>query len=152
MLLKQSRICLWKKQDNRENLIQNSLETILHYLILYSIINNGIKSKDYDSIRREILLVLDISIILIQMFGFQYLPLLTSLEKAKLLIRRDNSNNYSVLKGKLRLIRNDVDGTQPIDIKYPRDYCMMMQLCDFWICPDFSKNDSRWIIQYITIE
>lgn len=60
------------------------------------------------------------------MFGFQYLPLLTSLEKAKLLIRRDNSNNYSVLKGKLRLIRNDVDGTQPIDIKYPRDYCMMM--------------------------
>lgn len=59
------------------------------------------------------------------MFGFQYLPLLTSLEKARLLTRRDGSSNYPALKSKLRLIRNDVDGTQPIDIKYPRDYCIM---------------------------
>ena len=40
------------------------LETILHFLILYSLVNNGIKAKDYDVIKKEILyvwLILDFS-------------------------------------------------------------------------------------------
>ena len=37
---------------------ENQIEDILHYLILYSLTNNGLKSKDFESVRRDILYVL----------------------------------------------------------------------------------------------
>ena len=85
-----------------------SIEDVLHYLIMYSAVNKGFKAKDFDAIRKEFLFN----------FGFQYLPLLASLEKAGLLIRRDGSNNYSSVKSKMRLIREDINGTQQTDLNY----------------------------------
>ena len=40
------------------------------------------------------------------------------LEQLNLLVLRNNATSYNTIKNKLRLIRNDINGTEPKDIKY----------------------------------
>lgn len=36
---------------------ENQIEDILHYVILYSLINNGLKPKDFEAVRKEFVYV-----------------------------------------------------------------------------------------------
>ena len=40
------------------------------------------------------------------------------LEKQGFLSKRETSGNYSTVRNRMRLIRNDIDGTQQSDLKY----------------------------------
>lgn len=88
--------------------LQESLMSILRLLCLYSAVNKGIRPKDYDQVRREI----------IQTYGYERMLQLYMLEKAGLLVRRDGGNNYTSVKNKLKLMRSDVDGSKMIDMNY----------------------------------
>lgn len=37
--------------------LQDSLSVVLHHLILYSLVNSGLRAKDYDTVRKEIIQV-----------------------------------------------------------------------------------------------
>ncbi|KAK8807999.1 hypothetical protein WA588_006484 [Blastocystis sp. NMH] len=80
----------------------------LHYLIMFSQTNSGIKAKDFDSLRREFLLT----------YGFPRLPILLRLEESGLIRRREGSNNYGTVRSRMRLIRSDIDGSNQADLNY----------------------------------
>lgn len=89
----------------------------LHYLIMYSQTNNGIKAKEFDSLRREFLLVGAVGAIYLKTYGFPRLPLLLRLEESRLLRRREGSNTYATVRSRMRLIRDDMDGSNQGDLK-----------------------------------
>lgn len=39
------------------------------------------------------------------------------LERSGLLVQRNSTSNYSSIKSKLRLVRDDINGTEPSDVK-----------------------------------
>ena len=53
-----------------------------------------------------------------QNFGLQTLPLLTLLDRSGLLSPRSSSSNFASIRSKMRLIRDDIDGSQRSDLKY----------------------------------
>ncbi|KAL0589806.1 hypothetical protein ABG067_002031 [Albugo candida] len=91
---------------------QEPLISILRQLCLQSVTSGGIKAKQYDYIRRE----------LIQTYGFQVLPALNNLEKAGLLRRRDTlwneASGFSSARKSLRLIQEEVNLRDPKSIAY----------------------------------
>nr|CCA19363.1 vacuolar protein sortingassociated protein 33A putat [Albugo laibachii Nc14] len=91
---------------------QEALVSILRQLCLQSVTSGGIKAKQYDYIRRE----------LIQTYGFQVLPALNNLEKAGLLRRRDTlwneASGFSSARKSLRLIQEEVNLRDPKSIAY----------------------------------
>ena len=89
----------------------------LHYLIMYSQTNNGIKAKEFDSLRREFLLVGAIGGIDAKTYGFPRFPLLLRLEESGLVRRREGSGNYATVRSRMRLIRDDIDGSNQADLK-----------------------------------
>ncbi|GAA6063869.1 hypothetical protein JCM10212_003605 [Sporobolomyces blumeae] len=102
------------------------LRTVLRLLCLYSITSGGIKPKVLDDLKREIL----------QTYGHDYLPLLISLDHLSLLSRPSPTTTSSSLvprtssssssskpafvqcRKPLRLIVDDVDEQEPVDISY----------------------------------
>ena len=106
------------------------LLTILRLLCLVSCLNGGLKPKDLDFFKQQIL----------QAYGYQHLLTLSSLEKIGLLVSRVGVNpfqiipgtgggsgpgnpniaqtNYSTIRKPLRLIMEDIDEQEPKDIAY----------------------------------
>lgn len=97
-----------------------SVFTVLRLLCLYSLMNNGLKPKVLEEIKREVL----------QTYGYEYLPLLVSLADLNLLVRTPtSSSSSSSASGKsafvqcrrlLKLIVDDVDEDEsaPEDVAY----------------------------------
>jgi hypothetical protein len=81
---------------------------LLKILCLVSSLKNGIKSKYYDQIKRDFLLI----------YGFQELFLWNNLEKMNVLKGQEGSNYYNDIDKKLKLIYEDVDLNEPNDISY----------------------------------
>ncbi|KAH0544510.1 hypothetical protein FGG08_001409 [Glutinoglossum americanum] len=97
------------------------LPMVLRLLCLESCISGGLKPKDLDNSKREIL----------HAYGFQHLLTLDALEKLQLLHSRTSANalsigqgnisgktNYSQLRKMLRLIVDEVNEQDPDDIAY----------------------------------
>ena len=99
------------------------LPTILRLLCLESCINGGIRQKDLDSLKRQVL----------HAYGYQHLLTLDALEKMQLLQLRTsinpfslpggtavtpNKTNYNYLRKVLRLIVDEVNEQNPEDISY----------------------------------
>lgn len=101
--------------DQLDDLIamQYDVYPFLALLCLQSICSGGIKSSRYDSIRRDI----------VQTYGYEYIFILTNLEKAGLLRRRDGlwidtASPFNTLRKSLILINAEVDTVEPDDISY----------------------------------
>ncbi|XP_042904838.1 vacuolar protein sorting-associated protein 33A [Parasteatoda tepidariorum] len=80
---------------------------VLRLICLQSLTNNGLKPKQLDYYKREI----------IQTYGYQHCLTLNNLEKAELLKVQGN-RTYSVIRKTLRLIVDDVNEQSPSDISY----------------------------------
>lgn len=87
--------------------LQDALPLILRFLVLFSLVNGGVKNRDFDAVRKEIF----------QTYGFENLLTLYNLEKAGLLTKRDGGKNYSAIRNKLQLVR-DVSGEKTDEIQY----------------------------------
>ena len=116
------------QHETIEELIARSipLPTILRLLCLESTISGGLRQKDLDSFKRQLLLA----------YGHQHLLTLSSLEKIGLLSTRGSTNvllnpigvgtapaegtktNYNYLRKILRLIVDEVNEQNPNDISY----------------------------------
>ena len=81
---------------------------LLKIICLVSSLKNGIKSKIYEQIKRDFLLI----------YGFQELFLWNNLEKMNILKGQEGSNYYNDIDKKLKLIYEDVDLNEPNDISY----------------------------------
>ncbi|KAL9650605.1 hypothetical protein ABK040_006406 [Willaertia magna] len=77
---------------------QQPLVNVLRIICLYSLINGGIKTKNYDFIRKEI----------IQSYGLESMLTLNNLEKVGMLKRYDGKTNWGVLKKQLNLFDEKV--------------------------------------------
>ena len=106
-----------KESDVLAKLAQHPIEEVLHYLLLYCAANRGLKPKELDALRREFLLVSPFPPFHAQNFGLQQLPLLGLLERAGLLAPRGSAPSFASVRSKMRLIRDDVDGSQRSDLK-----------------------------------
>jgi hypothetical protein len=87
----------------------------LRLLCLQSLAADGIQSSRYDSLRRDV----------VQTYGYEYLFVLTHLERAGLLKRREGifgvmekASPYNKLRDHLALIHAEVDTVEPDDISY----------------------------------
>ncbi|XP_054710394.1 vacuolar protein sorting-associated protein 33A-like [Uloborus diversus] len=86
---------------------QEPLMKVLRLICLQSLTNNGLKQKQLDYYKREI----------IQTYGYQHCLTLDCLEKADLLKPQGN-RTYSVIRKTLGLIDEKVDEQNPTDISY----------------------------------
>lgn len=91
------------------------LESVLRLLCIESLVGQGIKPKDLDNFKREIL----------QGYGYQHVLTLSALEKLQLLQSRASitstaaaRTNYSNLRKTLKLIVDEVNEQNPDDISY----------------------------------
>lgn len=115
------------QHDTIDELISRDvpLSTILRLLCLESIVAGGLRPRDLDSFKRQIL----------HAYGFQHLLTLDALEKMELLQSRSSAaalllpgsgatgatgskTNYAYLRKELRLIFDDVNEADPNDIAY----------------------------------
>ncbi|KAI9592484.1 vacuolar protein sorting-associated protein 33A [Syncephalis fuscata] len=88
---------------------QAPIEHVLRLLCLQSLVNNGLKVKQYDYFRQEI----------VQTYGYEHMLTLQRLVKAGLLVAQGSGrNHYPTLRKQLRLSVPDVDEHQPTDIAY----------------------------------
>lgn len=102
--------------DDLDDMVASQYEPVrfLRLLCLQSLCKNGISASRYDSLRRDI----------VQTYGYEYLFVLSNLEKAGLLRRKeaflgmDKPSQFSRLKDLLVLIVPDVDTVEPDDISY----------------------------------
>lgn len=107
------------QQAGIEDLIneERELYAVLRLLCLSSVVGPGIKAKNLEFVKREVL----------QTYGYRYLPLLLALQKVGILTRPPGSGSASASGGGggfasvrrgLRLINDDVDERAPGDIAY----------------------------------
>lgn len=111
--------------ENIEELIARDvpLKTVLRLLCLESCLNNGIRSRDLDSFKKQIM----------QAYGFQHMITLTNLEKMGLLTPRESHRGYlnpiagsagqsatdwNAVRKTLLLWVDEVQETDPNDIAY----------------------------------
>ncbi|EGR28532.1 vacuolar sorting protein, putative [Ichthyophthirius multifiliis] len=90
----------------------------MKFLCLQSLIDKGIKSKQYDDIRKE----------LIHEYGIQCFLTLQKLQQIGLIKRQDNSKNiWTELKDSFQLINEEVDSENPNDASYVYSgYCPLL--------------------------
>ena len=79
----------------------------LKILCFVSCAKNGIKSKEFDKIKKEFFLI----------YGFQEIFLWNNLEKAEIL-KQQESSFFNYFNKKLKLINEDVNLNEPDDISY----------------------------------
>lgn len=89
------------------------IKVVLRLLCLLSVVSGGIKPKNLEYLRREIL----------QTYGYTYLPMLEMLNKTGLLTRATPSSArsnvaFQAARGPLKLIVDDVDERNPNDVSY----------------------------------
>ncbi|KAJ1555943.1 COP9 signalosome complex subunit 1, partial [Cladochytrium tenue] len=97
--------------DYVEELIdkQAPLNHVLRLLCLYSLTNGGMKQKNYDHFRRE----------LVQTYGVEHVLTLQNLHKLGLFRPSDpTKTSYPQMRRLLRLVVDDVDEQRPNDISY----------------------------------
>ncbi|KAH7315837.1 hypothetical protein KP509_21G067400 [Ceratopteris richardii] len=87
---------------------QEPLVSVLRLLIMLSLTSGGLKPKDFDNVRRELL----------HSYGFEYMSLLSNLEKAGLLKKQGRNTIWPPLIKALKLVVEDVDDANPNDIAY----------------------------------
>eukprot|EP01125_Pyxidicula_operculata_P001470 TRINITY_DN11349_c0_g1_i1.p1 TRINITY_DN11349_c0_g1~~TRINITY_DN11349_c0_g1_i1.p1 ORF type:complete len:649 (-),score=140.94 TRINITY_DN11349_c0_g1_i1:30-1976(-) len=88
---------------------QEPLVKVLRLMCLYSLTNNGIKDKNYNFLRREIL----------QTYGFKYMFTLDNLSKLGMLkVSSARVNLYQRLKKDMNLIIEEMNEQDPTDIAY----------------------------------
>lgn len=88
---------------------QDPLISVLRLLIMLSLTSGGLRQKDFDNFRRELL----------HSYGFEYMILLSNLEKAGLLKKQEGRNNiWPHLVKAFKLVVEDVDDAHPNDIAY----------------------------------
>jgi len=83
------------------------LVKVLRFLTLLTLTNSGLKPKQLEFFKREIL----------QTYGFEYLFTLNNFEKLGLLKRQDKQV-FPLMRKSLRLIVEDLDETTPNDVAY----------------------------------
>ena len=105
------------QHDTIEELIARnaSLESVLRLLCIESLVSQGLKPKNLDNFKREIL----------QGYGYQHVLTFTALEKLQLLQSRTSitsstsiRTNYATLRKSLKLIVDEVNEQNPDDIAY----------------------------------
>lgn len=101
--------------NNIEDLIlaEAPLFFVLRLLCLLSVVGGGIKPKNLEYLKREIL----------QTYGYDKLPLLHMLNKTQLLTKATTSSNrssigFQAVRFPLKLVVDDVDERDPVDISY----------------------------------
>ena len=97
-----------------------SLQQVLRLICLESCVNAGLRSRDFDALRRSILLA----------YGYQHLLTLGNLEKTGLLYQRGSAfstsrtatniqpTNYTQVRKQLHLIVDEINESEPEDIAY----------------------------------
>jgi len=84
------------------------LMQVLRMVALYSLTNGGMKSKQFEFIKREIL----------QTYGFEHLPTLDNLEKLGFIRKQESKNTFGALRKGFHLIVEDIDEQNPQDIAF----------------------------------
>ncbi|CAG8439118.1 13289_t:CDS:10 [Acaulospora colombiana] len=88
---------------------QAPLVQVLRLLCLQSLVNGGLKQKNFEFFKKEIL----------QTYGFEHLQTLLNLEKLGMFVKQvSNRNQYAYIRKSLRLIVDEVDEHNPQDISY----------------------------------
>jgi hypothetical protein len=92
---------------------QEPVVQVLRVMCLQSLCNGGIKTKQFDNLRRELL----------QTYGFELLFTLNTLERLGMLRRKetswvDTASPWDAIRKAMRLIKEDVDVMNPDDIAY----------------------------------
>eukprot|EP00163_Fabomonas_tropica_P032762 TRINITY_DN8359_c0_g1_i1.p1 TRINITY_DN8359_c0_g1~~TRINITY_DN8359_c0_g1_i1.p1 ORF type:complete len:600 (+),score=140.03 TRINITY_DN8359_c0_g1_i1:778-2577(+) len=87
---------------------QEPLTRVLRMICLQSLTNNGIKSKYFDFLRREIL----------QTYGYEKLFTLENLQRLGMFKRQDSKGPWAALRKNLHLIVEDCNEQNPKDISY----------------------------------
>ncbi|TPX34829.1 hypothetical protein SmJEL517_g02554 [Synchytrium microbalum] len=101
--------------DYIEELIDKSapLWPTMRLLCLYSLVNGGVKIKNYEFFKREVM----------HTYGFEHLLTFQNLSKTGLFKRQDSSStkttpSYAAIRKAFRLIVDDVNEHQPNDMSY----------------------------------
>jgi len=84
------------------------LVKVLRLLMLFSLTSGGVKPKQLEFFKREI----------IQTYGFEYIFTLNNLEKIGLIRKNEGKASFPFLRKALRLIVEEIDEGNPSDIAY----------------------------------
>ncbi|KAF9172590.1 hypothetical protein BGX20_005287 [Mortierella sp. AD010] len=88
---------------------QVPLVQVLRLLCLYSLVNNGLKPKQFDFFRKEIL----------EAYGYEHIQTLENLRRLGMLTKQvTTKNTYSLVRRSLSLIVDEVNEHAPNDISY----------------------------------
>ncbi|CAG8487222.1 8957_t:CDS:10 [Diversispora eburnea] len=88
---------------------QVPLIQVLRLLSLQSLVNGGLKQKNFEFFKKEIL----------QTYGFEHLQTLLNLEKLNMFVKQVSTRNpYAYIRKSLRLIVDEVEENNPHDISY----------------------------------
>ncbi|KAF9583068.1 hypothetical protein BGW38_010322 [Lunasporangiospora selenospora] len=88
---------------------QAPLVQVLRLLCLYSIVNSGLKAKQFEFFRKEIL----------ETYGFEHIQTLANLQRLGMLTKQvTNRNPYGLIRRSLSLIVDEVNEHAPNDISY----------------------------------
>ncbi|KAG0326938.1 hypothetical protein BGZ99_008702 [Dissophora globulifera] len=88
---------------------QVPLVQVLRLLCLYSLVNNGVKPKQFEFFKKEIL----------EAYGFEHIQTLENLRRLGLLTKQVTTKNpYSLVRRSLSLIVDEVNEHAPNDISY----------------------------------
>lgn len=101
--------------SNIEDLLlaQAPMLTVIRLLCLFSVVSGGIKPKNLEYLKREI----------VQTYGYEYIPLLDMLAKTGLMTRATPSSTrssvgFQAVRSPLRLVVDDIDEHNPNDVSY----------------------------------
>ncbi|KAF9906448.1 hypothetical protein BX616_000721 [Lobosporangium transversale] len=104
-------IATTKEPDYIEEMInkQVPIVQVLRLLCLYSLVNNGLKPKQYESFKKDIL----------EAYGFEHIQTLENLRKLGMLTKQvTTKNTYALVRKSLSLIVDEVNEHAPNDISY----------------------------------
>lgn len=87
---------------------QEPLVKVLRLLVLYSMTNQGIKQKEYEFFKTEIL----------SAYGYEYLFTLNNLERLGLIKKQEGKKTFDVVRNRLRLVVENINEAEPNDIAY----------------------------------
>ena len=87
---------------------EGSLQKILRLMCLQSLVANGLPSKRFDHLRREMQ----------HTYGYEVLFTLDNLERVGMFKRQKSSGNWSTVRKLFGLIKDDVSAAAPDDVAY----------------------------------
>jgi len=87
---------------------QEPLVKVLRLLCLQSLTNGGLKHKQFEFFKKEIL----------QTYGFEHLFTLNNLEKLGIFKKQEGRASFPLLRKNLHLIVEDIDENNPADVAY----------------------------------